>query len=158
MERNSFFFFFFFLASSWMSFSLVSSQSQISQVLCGDYNITFTFNEFRCLATEKTYHVNNIWIGCWPNDDTQFIPTNNIVASLCNGGNAVFLSSLPNQKITCGTHTITVAPDSLCRSSEYLITLDSVYLSCVSQDDSYLNDLTNLLQAWCQEGESYIVS
>eukprot|EP00009_Paramoeba_aestuarina_P004486 CAMPEP_0201524848 /NCGR_PEP_ID=MMETSP0161_2-20130828/25508_1 /ASSEMBLY_ACC=CAM_ASM_000251 /TAXON_ID=180227 /ORGANISM="Neoparamoeba aestuarina, Strain SoJaBio B1-5/56/2" /LENGTH=73 /DNA_ID=CAMNT_0047924459 /DNA_START=114 /DNA_END=332 /DNA_ORIENTATION=+ len=72
-----------------------------------------------------------------------------MVRALCVGGNAEFQSSLPDQKILCGTHTIHVFESSECLTSEYLITLDNVNLSCVSQDDSYLDSLTNLLDAYC---------
>ena len=134
-----------------------AAQNQISQVLCDGYNITYV-SDTLCLSNEKTFYVNDIWVGCWRDDDTIFSRINNMAQSLCNNGNAIFLSSLPNQQIQCGTHKIVVAPSFKCLSNEYLITLDQVFLSCVSQDDGYLDSLTNMLDAWCQKGETYTVS
>ena len=137
--------------------TLVITVQQISalQISCDDYEIQFVESS-RCLINEYAVFINNAWLACIIGDDSFLDSTSLVITTMCNNNTAQFLSSYPNQIITCNNHNIKFIPDSACLANEFNVIVDNVSFICVPDDDTYSSSVMFVVRAFCGFGSKGI--
>ena len=119
------------------------------QIECGKGHVLSLNSTSLCLSDEDTLFVDGYWINCNPQQDDYSNYAMAAIQAFCENDLTVE-AGIPKTTISCNGHKIVFQKTGHpCLNTEYGVFVDDVQFLCVTADDTYLFDLTNVINAIC---------